>query len=124
VRIYFCSGTAKADELNSYVPAFERRGHEVVSRWHSMDQPRLELSDPEIKNRARLDLIDIMAADAVVAFSGGKTNRGGRHFEVGFAYGLKIPFYLIGEVEHAFHTLAAKRFETLTDFLEWTEKSW
>jgi len=84
----------------------ESSNHDVVSGWHRMRSPRLEVNDPRLKQRAMRDLADIREADIVIAFLGSDgSQRGGRHFELGYAVALRRPVWLVGKIEHAFHTL-------------------
>lgn len=93
--------------MEIYREQLENKGHEVSSRWHTGDlgNPRLELDDPDIQKRAIQDLRDIRICDILIAFAANGIGRGGRHFEVGFAQGAGKIVFLIGEPEHAFHSL-------------------
>lgn len=123
MKFYLCSGTSFADDMESFRLALESRGHEVTSRWHQQPKPRLEIDDPDIPRRAEMDLADIEAANVLVAFAWpGKSQRGGRHYEAGYAEGIGKAVWLVGEPEHAFHTLANLRFDVWADVLLFVER--
>jgi hypothetical protein len=123
MRIYLSGPEAAAPLVRRCAAELRADGHEVVSRWHSgiLGSPRLELGDPSVGERAKADLVDLRAADAVIAFtatSPARTNRGGRHFELGVAVGWGLRVYLIGKPEHAFHNLPGiSRWQTWEHFL-------
>jgi hypothetical protein len=110
MKFYLSSGTRRAKEMNEYAMELSILGHEVVSRWHQgvIGTPRLELDDPKLEARARDDLEDIDRCDAIIAFSGSKTSRGGRHYELGYARAKRKACFLIGDPEHAFHLLTSQ----------------
>jgi hypothetical protein len=115
---YLCSGTSVTERMEAIAMKLRSRGHQVFSRWHSgkLGSPRLELGDPALIERAEDDLEDLTNSDVIVAFTGTK-GRGGRHFELGFAFALGLGLVLIGEPEHAFHTLP--KIEAYTDEAAW-----
>jgi hypothetical protein len=123
VKIYLCAGTSQATLMEEHAAELRAAGHEVISRWHggTLGSPRLELGNPSVAERATADLADLRAADAVIAFtatSPARTNRGGRHFELGVAVGWGLRVYLIGKPEHAFHNLPGiSRWQTWEHFL-------
>lgn len=122
MKFYLCSGTTFADDMESHRLALEARGHKVVSRWHQMERPMLTLADPGLKSRARMDLGDIEDADVLLAFAGGGVNkRGGRHYEAGYAHAVGLEVWLVGEPEHAFHTLATRHFKDWAYVLQFVE---
>lgn len=121
MKFYLCSGTSYASDMESFRLALESRGHTVTSQWHQQPKPRLEIDDPDIPRRARMDLDDIRRADVLIAFAWpGKSQRGGRHFEAGYAWGRKL-VWLVGKPEHAFHTIADRTFDTWADVLTFVE---
>jgi len=119
MKFYLCSPTAMAKDMESFRLAIESCGHAVMSRWHSgnIGNPRLELTDPQIFQRAVDDIRDIENSDVLIAFaaSGG---RGGRHYEMGYAYGAGLTVWMVGQMEHAFHSL---HYNSGTQFDSWTE---
>lgn len=135
-----------------YRSELEQRGHSVTARWlngiHQVEGLTDENADtivipnPVAEGFAIDDAEDIVAADALIAFTEeprSKGTRGGRHWELGFASGLRFknwPFakspriYLVGPLEHVFTALPLQqrgtanefalidgRFETWSDFL-------
>jgi len=119
-KVYLCAGASIADELNEHARTLRQHGAAVVSRWHGMSHPRLELDDPRLEERALTDLKDLREADLIVVFSmkGRGSNRGGRHVELGFALAHGIRAVLIGDPEHAFHTVVTYRFETVEQMID------
>ncbi len=51
------------------------------------------------------DIDDIRNADALICFTEGNGEGGARHVELGIGLGLNKRVYIVGEVEHLFHTL-------------------
>ena len=127
ISFYFCAGTSMAKSLNTFQAELEAEGHLVVSRWHQLHNPRLEITENEniLRGRAFVDLLDIKGSAIVIAFSNKgemaqpkASGRGGRHFELGYAYANGLPIWLVGEPEHAFHSLVAKEFKNWTALMD------
>lgn len=91
-------------------------GHMVTSRWidqhggdllESIVADKLNAAPDECTRYAENDIADLAVADMVISFTsadgGGK---GGRHWELGFAYGFGGKrLIIIGPRENIFHTL-------------------
>ena len=120
--IYLMSRYSRKAELQSYIPLFERAGLEVTSRWLTIDQhAQVGVPNPtgaDVLNSmtveqqgaiAKMDLADIRAAKACVAFTepaGSEIGqRGGRLVEYGYALGLHKPIVICGPRESFFFML-------------------
>ncbi len=123
MKFYICSGTSLVAQCEALAGELQGAGHVVTSRWHSglLGNPRLELADPALKDRAVNDLRDIYKANILIVITknGG---RGGRHFEAGVAYALNRQVWLVGEPEHAFHLLADRRFTNVNALLSYIKR--
>lgn len=103
-RIYLASFYDDRFRLRTMREVLEKRGFEVTSRWIERDEPR-----GTGEHRARKNLDDIKRADALVFFSEPLVHgqgQGGRHVELGIALGTRMPIFLVGEPENAFHELS------------------
>lgn len=111
---YLAAQYSRHAEMRKYRDQLATIGIIVSSRWidqHSGTlltsfEPEQLNSDPEhCAKYAKADLEDLMAAGIVINFTsidgGGK---GGRHWEMGWAYGRRR-LLLVGPREHVFHTL-------------------
>lgn len=113
--IYLCGRYARRDELNGYRRELEARGFVVTSRWLDEKGPDIMLHRDQYGDRmahdAAVDLADIMAADLIVQFSDEPVEvspfpnaaRGGRHFELGFAFATGLHCLVCGPRENIFH---------------------
>lgn len=114
-------------------------GLEVTSRWlEERVKPTVtikEVQDEYLAETAIIDLQDILAADAVVFFVPSDTElvdvpvrsaaRGGRHFEMGYAYAISKPIFVVGGRENVFHFLPStniQHFETLEAVINFLTK--
>lgn len=70
----------------------------MAAEW--ADPPAETARMAALRNLSELDV-----ADTVVVLTTGELARGGRHFETGYAHGLRKRVVLIAVVEHAFHHL-------------------
>jgi hypothetical protein len=105
-------------------------GITVSSRWidqhggdvlESFVAAKLNEDPAHCAKYAKVDLDDLAAADMVVNFTsadgGGK---GGRHWEMGWAYAARKQLALVGPREHVFHTLPDVRwFPDFEAFMAW-----
>ena len=122
MKFYLCAPTSMAREMEFHRFSIYRSGHVVTSRWHTgkLGNPRLELNDPMILQRAIDDIRDLENSDVLIAFTG-PAGRGGRHYETGYAAGNGIDVWLIGQMEHAFHSLhyhPGKQFDSWQECLD------
>ncbi len=116
MKIYLAARYSRHPEMRAIRDEIHRLGHIVTSRWidhhggdllESIVSEQLNAAPAECTQYAKTDLADLIAADMVISFTsadgGGK---GGRHWELGFAYGLgRKRLIVVGPREHIFHTL-------------------
>jgi nucleoside 2-deoxyribosyltransferase len=119
VKIYLASRYGRRVELCGYRDKLESLGHVVTSRWltgdHTIggsdsppDGDNGEMSEEAIKNRQRFaeeDAEDVSACDLLIAFTEPENSpysRGGRHVELGMAYGLLREVMVVGHRENIF----------------------
>lgn len=106
MKVYLTARFARRDEMSTYVEDLKRLGHQVTSRWLGVEfDPLTPLSNPRWSELAQQDVDDIRKADALICFT--ETSGGGaaRHVELGIGLGLGKRVYIVGGVEHLFHTL-------------------
>lgn len=150
-RGYLAARYSRRLELCDYKVALEERGYHVPARWllgkHQVEglvdnnADTFVVPNEEASGFAIDDAEDIDDSDFLIAFTeeprvGG--TRGGRHWELGYASGLRRArwperdprIFLVGPLEHVFtslplygtnpahpHALIDARFETFTNFL-------
>jgi len=113
MKIYLASRFSRREEMRDCRRLIHARGGEVTSRWLNDDAGELEAQDdldtPEgtIVGRrcATTDIADVLAADAVIAFTEaprGTKTRGGRHVELGIALGASKRVVIVGPRENVF----------------------
>src|SRR5271170_398584 len=104
-------------------------GIEVTSRWIDETVPHnvsmKDVPDEYHRETSQADIQDILNADAFIMFVPSamelieapvlNSSRGGRHFEMGFAYALNKPIFVCGPKENVFHHLP-KGIYNFTDF--------
>lgn len=119
--IYLASRYQRKDEMAINAQLLRNMGHKICSRWHDIE--------PDYINAALIDINDINKCNMIVMFTEDKdnlpkSNTGGRHFELGYAFAKRIETIIIGEVENAFHLLPGiRRFSSWEDFLTHMEKT-
>ncbi len=100
MNIYLAASYSRRLEMVEHAEELRRLGHTVVSSWisgkhehnseHGVQADELAEED-ERQQWALEDIVDLIAADTLVAFTEdpGRVgrNRGGRHVELGFAIG-------------------------------------
>jgi len=106
-KVYLCARFGRRAELRGYRATLRVDGYHCTSRW---------LDDPEPDtdaDRAAHCVADVLDADVLIAFSEAPAEysivpyaaRGGRHVELGIAYGCGMPVIVVGERENVFHSL-------------------
>ena len=150
--VYLAGRYSRRLELCAYRDDLERRGHDVPARWlkgnHQVEGLTAENEDSytlpaDLATEYALDdLEDIVQSDALVAFTEAPRvgpTRGGRHWEMGFACGIRYArwplsyepqIYLVGPLENVFtalpirntrhadpHALLDGRYENWSEFL-------
>jgi hypothetical protein len=132
MNIYIAASYGRRKEMLKHANELEAVGHRVTSRWLRGKFEHEDEAFDDGDNAARLrigqphalkDIEDIYKADVLVLFpcvGQSPSSRGGRHFEMGFAYGLRMQCHVIGHRENVFCTLPDVRFhESWQDFLVW-----
>jgi hypothetical protein len=124
MKLYLAAPYAARDVVGKLVWYFENSGHEIVTRWLQGTREiqagvlgaSPDSSDDDVQRHARMDLQDILTADALVHFTasylvhedptlgghGEKLHTGGRQVETGFALAQGTPVIVIGEPENVF----------------------
>ena len=123
MKVYLASQFARQAELARCREDLLAIGWHVTASW--LDEEDDSTEDYAIY--AENDLRDIDSADAIIFFSGppyygdlATVARGGRHFELGYAYHSNKLCIIIGSRENLFHYLPnMQRFETWAGFLRY-----
>ncbi len=123
---YLAGRYSRREELCGYAKDLGERGHEVRARWLKGQHQAHDLTNADgiptldAQEFAIDDLEDIAGADFLIAFTEEprtEATRGGRHWEVGFASGLRFqrwPFstspyiHIVWPIEHVFMALPLK----------------
>lgn len=106
-NIYIAGRFDRKEELRGYADTLTSLGYYVTSTWlYGKHESDGECTTDELAAFAEEDLLDIMNADVLLAFTetpeiGYQT--GGRHVELGFALGQGIDVAIIGPPENVFH---------------------
>jgi nucleoside 2-deoxyribosyltransferase len=112
LSIYLAAPYGRKHDMQKYAEELKEIGIVCTSSWlaepHSPAIEMHELSHEEHQTYAQNDVLDVMAADAMVFFTDPtKTiTRAGRHVEFGIAIARCMVVYVIGEPENIFHHLA------------------
>jgi nucleoside 2-deoxyribosyltransferase len=123
MNVYLCARYGRKDEMQRYAKFLRDHGHDVYSTWHDSavrDDDALTL--PEASETAYKAIDEIECADTVIAFTEAPDSpygRGGRHFELGYAYAMRIRTITVGPRENLFHHMARQHFGTLEGFKGW-----
>ncbi len=108
--IYLAARFSRKDELNGYRRILERDGCEVTSRWLTGVHEWIGTVDEFIPHTAQQafandDLEDIERSGLFLYFADPPDNRGtrgGKDFELGYAYATGIPCIVVGHRSHVF----------------------
>lgn len=108
MRVYLAGRYDRRVELLGYSRTL-RHPNVCTARW--LTGAHEGATDAETLRRcAEEDLEDIEGSDLMVAFtedpSVGFTS-GGRHVEVGYAFGIGVPVVVVGPIENVFHHIIA-----------------
>lgn len=128
MKMYLAAAFPRHAEVNGYRRDLEAMGHFVTSRWHDSIYRHGSLADEDatddvIRSWAVDDMSDLLAADAVISFTGAQElSRGGRHVEFGIALATGKTLVIIGNRENVFHWWhTARILPDVTAFLEWAK---
>ena len=126
--VYLAARYSRNAEMRQYRDELAEHGIIVSSRWidqhggnvlESFVAEKLN-SEPEYCSKyALVDLDDLAAADTVINFTGlSGGGKGGRHWEMGWAYAARKRQFLVGSRENVFHTLPdVIHYNTWDDFV-------
>lgn len=113
---YLAARFPRREEMESYVPKFEKAGFNVTARWVFGGEEGLLRSEISV-----MDLEDVKNAEVLVLFTeeyGVPQPGGGRFVELGYAMALGKECYVIGDYENVFmHDPSIKVYPTLGAFL-------
>ena len=98
MKIYIASRFKNKPIIPAVVERLKEWGHDVVSRWHTVeDEPWT------VEEAVFFDLEDLNNADALLLYTEDcQAVPGGMHFELGYAYAKGKPCYLLGPSVHIF----------------------
>ena len=110
MKVYLAAMFEKKNYMRSVRDLLVNDGHEVTSRWidveHEEDASHT-VTDAMRYEYAKMDVEDVLAADALIAFSGPRSEPaigGGRHVEFGIALQAEKTIIVVGpKGEHIFH---------------------
>jgi hypothetical protein len=110
VKVYLAAKFGQKNEMRTVRDFLTNEGHEVTSRWidveHQEDASHT-VTDAHRIEYAKMDVDDVLAADALIAFSGLRSEPsigGGRHVEFGIALQAGKDIIVVGpKGEHIFH---------------------
>lgn len=112
LKVYLAARFSAKEQVKLYAKELADVNIECTSTWlDEAADPKTTLdkhSDSYLLNTAMVDIKDMLRSNAVVFFAVDPkepTPRGGRHFELGFAYGKGIPCIVVGPKENIFHYL-------------------
>lgn len=127
MRIYLVARFGRHAEMAEHAELLTLLGHTVTSHWHDGEHTAAYASrdstptTAERRSWAMADLVDLRAADTLIAFTehaGSEHNRGGRHTEFGFALASGKRLMVVGPVENVFYALVDEQYDTWRDLLE------
>ena len=110
MKLYLAAKFGQKNEMRSMRDFLVSDGHEVTSRWidveHEEDASHT-VTDAMRIEYAAMDVADVLAADALIAFAGPRSEPsigGGRHVEFGIALQAGRDIIVVGPIgEHIFH---------------------
>jgi len=102
MKIYLASRYERKNELIPIAHELEELGYTITSRWIYGTHDNISRLACAME-----DLSDIDAAEAIILLSGHgdlkEPERGGRHFELGYASAIGKRCFILGERENVFH---------------------
>lgn len=104
-RVYLAARFERQAEIRGYAEAFAKAGLVVTSRWLSWPHG-LAVGNPDLAyEAAKMDRADVDKATACVFFLDNVLGRGGKDWELGYAYAKGKGIYLVGPPQNVFHYL-------------------
>ena len=107
MKIYLAAKFGQRNEMRTVRDLLTNDGHEVTSRWIDVEDASHTVTDAMRIGYAEMDVGDVIAADALIAFSGPRGEPsigGGRHVEFGIALQAGKLIIVVGpKGEHIFH---------------------
>jgi hypothetical protein len=132
MKIYLCSRYSRRQELVGVREELLRRGHTVTSRWldtawEEKDGTGSSAAPAEYREEFAInDMVDVMKADCLIAFTEGERSgsRGGRHVEFGIALARGLHLIIVGTPENLFHHHPrVKQFDTVESAMKSLERN-
>lgn len=125
MKVYLAAQFARQAEMRHCREDLLSIGWHVVSSW--LDEEADDRVDPVVYGEN--DLWDLHNAEAIIFFTGppylggiDEVARGGRHFELGWAYHAGKVIIIIGEPENIFHYFPdMQHFKTWEGFMRYVE---
>lgn len=112
MKCYLAAGFSRKNEIAEKSQELENLGIKITSTWPHEEMTANaklhEVSDEYLRQHARKDLNEILAADALILFTQDPLVpfcRGGRMHEAGFAHALGKSILICGPRENLFHWL-------------------
>lgn len=110
-EVYLAARYSRRLEMVEYAAQLRALGVRVTSTWidgHHETRPNIDHDGTEAEQKvwADEDVRDIRRSSLLLAFTelpGVGSNRGGRHWEAGFATGIGLPVHIIGPRESPFY---------------------
>ena len=126
MNIYIADGISQRTRARMLAGRLKSMGHEVTSSWIWRNETYEDIQDqPAVKKGiAETNVRDINRANIVVVFLDKPSTHGGKHFELGYAYGTGTALVVVGPPPSlgVFSFLPnIRRLDCQTDFLEWLE---
>jgi nucleoside 2-deoxyribosyltransferase len=115
MKIYLAASYDQMELMRRWEKVLHEYGHECTARWiHNAE----ENEKMTLAAAALMDLDDIDAADCIISYNNGKSTRGGRHVEFGYALARGKEMIIVGERESVFHHLSnIEVFPTIMDVM-------
>lgn len=114
MKIYIAASWSRRSEIRKVASELEELGVRVGSRWlGECHKPSSSGREKFLRETALIDVADVRACDALVRFADDLTEMrvpshlatGARMFEMGLAYALGKPIYVVGGKQNVFDRL-------------------
>lgn len=120
MKIFLSGKYERRSELAAYAEQLKAQGHEITSSWldGTHEAKDRDHTDAEAEQWAIQDLKDIDDCDIFVIFTCGEgSERGGRHFEAGYAHARNKLMMAIGPKEENIFYRLIPCLKTFEEFL-------